>query len=284
LQQTVDKGFQPVNFQKPSRWTKDDYLMKTRKHCSLAVYTLLAACFFSFVGCSGSRSSGVNRTDESQASAASVSASGTTSQRSSSARPPEYRIGFLDQLEIRFTYHERFNEIATVRPDGRITLQNIGDIYVVGMTPSELDRTITEAYSEFINTPEVTVFVRSFAGHSVYILGEVERPGMVDMKPNMTILQALAAAGGPVRGAKLNSIVVLRKDETGEPKASRFDLNRKAIQEAAMQDERLQPQDIVFVPKTFIANMNEFLSQVYEGLFPPFDIYLRALREYNRSY
>jgi protein involved in polysaccharide export with SLBB domain len=169
-----------------------------------------------------------------------------------------------------------------VRPDGRITLEDIGDIYVAGMTPSELDRYLTAAYSEFVHAPEVTVFVRSFAGLSIYVLGEVERPGMVELKPNMTVLQALAAANGPSRGAKMNSVILLRRGATGEMKAIRLDLNRAAIQEAAAEDRYLQPEDIIYIPKTFIANVNEFLTQIYDGLFPPFDIYLRTLREYNR--
>ncbi|NUO79760.1 polysaccharide export protein [candidate division KSB1 bacterium] len=195
---------------------------------------------------------------------------------------PEYRVGVLDELEIRVQFHERLNELAKVRPDGRITLQEIGELYVLDLTAAEIDRIITEAYSKNLHTPEVTVFVRNFAGRSVYVLGEVDKPGRIDLMPNMTVLQALAAAGGTIRGAKMNSVVVLRPGSDGKLQAMRLDLNRGAIQNGLAQDQILLPQDLVFVPKTFIANVNEFLTQIYDGLFPPFDIYLRAVREYNR--
>ncbi|MCK6562524.1 polysaccharide biosynthesis/export family protein [candidate division KSB1 bacterium] len=196
--------------------------------------------------------------------------------------PPEYRINILDELEIKTRYHERLNEIAKVRPDGRITLEAVGDLYVVGRTPSQVDSLITAAYAEIVHAPEVTVYVRNFAGLAVYVLGEVDKPGQLELLPNMTVLQALAAAGGPIRGAKMNSVIVLRPDQAGELTGVRVDLARPALAAAAHQDLYLQPQDVVYVPKTFIANVNEFLTQVYDGLFPPFDIYLRALREYNR--
>lgn len=196
---------------------------------------------------------------------------------------PEYRLGILDELEIRVQFHERLNEMAKIRPDGRITLLEIGELYVLGLTANEVDRLITEAYAKNFHAPEVTIFVRNFANRSVYVFGEVEKPGRLDLMPNMTVLQALAAAGGSVRGAKLNSVVVLRPGNDGQLQATRLDLNRKAIHSGQAQDQLLLPLDLVFVPKTTIANVNEFLTQIYDGLFPPFDIYFRALREYNRN-
>ena len=192
--------------------------------------------------------------------------------------PPEYRIGTLDELEIRVRYHERLNVIVKVRPDGRITLEDLGDFLVLGMTPAKLDNAITAAYSAAIHEPEVTVFVRSFAGLSAYVLGEVRNPGIVEMKPQMTVLQALAAANGPIRSAKMSSVMMLRRDAAGQLQARRLDLNSAAVKNAAFEDIYVQPEDIIFVPKTFIASANDFLTQVYDGLLPPLDVYLRALR------
>lgn len=247
-------------------------------HSAIAFARLivLAAWGVAIVGCSGARSARVGD---------GTVFTGTTPGASNSASfyTPEYRIGILDDLEIRTKYHESLNEIVKVRPDGRITLENLGDIYVAGMTPSQLDSVITGAYAEIVHAPEVTVYVRGFAGVWVYVLGEVDKPGAIDMKPNMTVLQALAAASGPIRGAKMNSVVLLRRGEAGALNAARLDLTRADIANAEYQDQYLRPGDIIYVPKTVIANVNEFLSQVYDGLFPPFDIYFRALREYNRN-
>lgn len=195
---------------------------------------------------------------------------------------PEYRIGLLDELEVRVEFHERFNELVKVRPDGRITLVSIGDLYVLGMTPSELDRIITRAYARLVRDPEVTVFVREFGGRVIYVFGEVDKPGIFELQPGMTILQAIASAGGPIRGAKLNSVMLIRQSATGSPEAYRYDLSRKALHHGEEQDDVLLPRDIVYVPRTTIADINDFLSQFYSAILPPLDTYLRALREYGR--
>lgn len=235
------------------------------------------------LGCAGTHSSRPDQTKQLDVAAQAPSNIASIEANPDRAALLEYRIGILDELEIRVRYHERLNGLVKVRPDGRITLEDLGDIYVAGMMPSELDSAITQAYSAFVHAPEVTVIVRSFAGLSVYVFGEVDRPGIVEMKPKMTVLQAITAASGPIRGANLSSVMLLRRDAAGALKATRLDLKRSAIKAGAYQDLYIQPEDIVYVPKTFIANVNEFLTQVYDGLFPPFDIYLRALREYNRN-
>jgi protein involved in polysaccharide export with SLBB domain len=233
-------------------------------------------------GCAGTRAT-LSDAENASSAAAAASSSSSSEIKIFPAALPEYRIGFLDELEIRVRYHERLNGTVKVRPDGRITLEDLGDIVAAGMTPTELDSVITDLYSDAIHEPEVTVFVRSFATLSIYVLGEVRNPGIVEMKPKMTVLQAVAAASGPIRSAKMSSVMMLRRDAIGQIKAVRLDLKASAVKNAAYQDTYVQPEDIIFVPKTAIASVNNFLAQVYDGLFPPVDIYLRALREYNRN-
>jgi protein involved in polysaccharide export with SLBB domain len=219
------------------------------------------------LGCAGTRSSRSGNVDQLSATADLTNNEATSLASTSAAARPEYRIGILDELEIRVRYHDRLNGVVKVRPDGRITLEDIGDVYVAEMTPSELDSVITNAYSAVVHAPEVTVIVRSFAGLAIYVLGEVDRPGIVEMKPRMTVLQAITAASGPVRGASLSSVILLRRDTAGTLKATQLNLKGSVVKHGAYQDLRVQPEDIVYVPKTFIANVNDFLSQVYDGLF-----------------
>jgi len=245
-----------------------------RASLAAGILAVLGIMLFGCVGTHSSRS----ESDEDLNAGAGAKDTSAVASNNSPAPPPEYRIGTLDELEIRVRYHERLNVIVKVRPDGRITLEDLGDFLVLGMTPAELDNAITAAYSAAIHEPEVTVFVRSFAGLSAYVLGEVRNPGIVEMKPQMTVLQALAAANGPIRGAKMSSVMMLRRDAAGQLQARRLDLNSAAVKNAAHEDIYVQPEDIIFVPKTFFASANDFLTQVYDGLLPPLDVYLRALR------
>jgi len=251
--------------------------LKVRKHLAALTCLVLTAGSLGVWGCAGTRPT-LSEAANASNPAASAGNNAATGSGISPATLPEYRLGILDELEIRVRYHERLNNTIKVRPDGRITLEDLGDIFAAGMTPSQLDSVITDLYSKTIHEPEVTIFVRGFAGLSVYVLGEVRNPGIVEMKPKMTVLQAVAAASGSVRGAKMNSVMRLRRDAAGQIQAQRLDLNSTAIKNAAYQDIYVQPEDIIFVPKTFIASVNDFLTQVYDGVLPPVDVYLRALR------
>jgi protein involved in polysaccharide export with SLBB domain len=202
---------------------------------------------------------------------------------------PEYRLGFGDEIEVKFFNNAQFNELITVRPDGRITLEKIGDIYVTGMTPSQLDSLVTVTYADIIRDPEVTVFVRKFGSYQTYILGEVGKPGGYSVERNMTLVQALTVAGGVKYSGALSSIIILRGGEGEQVHALRIDisgyLSGKQLEiyvpdkeiELTMDEFYIKPLDLIYVPKTPIADVVAFLEQVYAGLLPPIDVYLRAL-------
>jgi len=193
---------------------------------------------------------------------------------------PAYRLGFGDVVEIKFFENERFNETVTIRPDGRISLERMGEIFVTGMTPLELDSLITLKYGEFIQEPDVTVIVRDFSGNQVYVLGEVNSPGGFPVERKMTLLQAIASAGGPKEGAKLGSVILLRQEADGESGARKVDLEeaiRNGDPNLRENDLYVLPRDILYVPKTNIANVSTFMQQIYDGFLPPVDLYLRWL-------
>jgi len=193
---------------------------------------------------------------------------------------PEYRLGFGDVIEVKFFDQDRFNETVAVRPDGRITLQRVGDVFVAGMTPTTLDSLITATYTQVLRAPDVSVFVRQFSKYQVYLLGEVRTPGGYPLQPGMTLVQSLALAGGVTKTARLGEVVVLRQGAAGGANGFKVDLGphldpgRSAAMDSLVY---LQPQDIVYVPKTALGTLNDFLTQVWSGLTPPLDTYLRWL-------
>ena len=160
------------------------------------------------------------------ASAPAPSASGTTApaprkaaaapattpvRTASSANQPEYRIGGGDKLQINVYKESDLTQSLQVRPDGRITLPLVGDIAAAGQTPMQLQRRLTESLREFVANPVVTVMVVEVADRVVYVMGEVNTPGAVPLKGSMTVLQALAVAGGFKDFANKGGIKVLRK-------------------------------------------------------------------------
>ncbi|MBN1998929.1 polysaccharide biosynthesis/export family protein [candidate division KSB1 bacterium] len=187
---------------------------------------------------------------------------------------PEYRMGFGDKLEIKFFYNEEYNSEVVVRPDGRITLQRLGDVLVVGMTPSELQTVIEKVYGEILVRPDVTVMVKSFGGYDCYVMGEVEKPGLYPITRGMTLLRAIAAAGGPKKTGKLNSIILVRGGQTDKAEVTRIDLSLSSVTKSN-SDRMIQAYDVIYVPRTFISDLHTFFKQFWDILLPPIDTYAR---------
>jgi len=191
------------------------------------------------------------------------------SQSTASPEPSEssaYLIRPGDELDIKFFYSPELNETVLVRPDGKISLQLLDDVQAAGLTPAQLDQIITEHYAKELRDPSVTVIVRSFSGQQVFVGGEVGTPGMVNLVPGMTPLQAVINAGGFKETAKLEAALVIRKGEDEAPHPIRVDLKQALYGRGPAAGFTLKPYDIVYVPKTFIAKANQFVRQYIEEL------------------
>jgi polysaccharide export outer membrane protein len=204
----------------------------------------------------------------------------TASQRANE-RPAEYRLGYGDVVEVKFFNDGQYNETVPVRPDGRISLQRVGDLNVVGMSPAELDKIVTNIYSEILLEPDVTILVREFGGQQCYVMGEVEKPGSYPIVRGMTLMRAIATAGGAKGTAKLNSVLLIRGDENQKAEIAKVDIDLSSLATNPDRDIPVRAFDVIYVPRTFIADVNSFVTQFYDIILPPLDIYTRYKYWYN---
>ena len=114
------------------------------------------------------------------------------------ARPDggEYRIGREDVLEVVVWHEPELTRVVPVRPDGKISLPLAGEMEAAGKTPAELQQTLTKSLSPYIHDAAVAVLVREINGPRVYVLGEVTKPGGFPLRGPMSVVQAIALAGG----------------------------------------------------------------------------------------
>ena len=128
----------------------------------------------------------------------------------------DYRIGSGDKLRIEVYKEEQLSQSVQVRPDGRITLPFLGDLVATDQKPIELRDAITVALREYVNNPTVTVIVVEATAATAYVMGEVNHPGAVTLQSGpLTVLQALAMAGGFKDFADTGNIRILRRTPTG---------------------------------------------------------------------
>ena len=165
-----------------------------------------------------------------------------------SANPvsPSYVIGPQDVIQVTVWKEPALSQSLTVRPDGMISLPLLGDISASGLTPTLLSTDLSSRLKKYINDPLVTVTVVTVNSKRVFLLGEVGHVGGMALTPDMTPLQAIAAAGGLSPYANAKHIYILRTDN-GKQKKIFFDY-KKAIKTGNEQGIVLVPGDTIVVP------------------------------------
>ena len=125
--------------------------------------------------------------------------------------PAGFLLGPEDELEITVWKNQDLSRITIIRPDGLISMPLIGDIQAAGLTADALAQRITERLKQyFATTPAVSVIVKTTNSYSVYVLGEVVKPGKFQLKSYVTVLQAISMAGGFTAFASKNKLRIVR--------------------------------------------------------------------------
>lgn len=174
-----------------------------------------------------------------------------------------------DTFEVKLFYSPELNDSVIVRPDGKISLQLIGEVQAAGMRPADLEAELRERYAKVLRDPVVAVVVKQYQAQHVFVAGEVRTPGEMVLQDRMTALQAIGHAGFFTADAETRSVAVLRYRGTGGPEF--FMLDIKAMidgQPDAGADVMLQPLDVVFVPQTQIASVADFFSRYVDRIVP----------------
>ena len=156
----------------------------------------------------------------------------------------EYRLGPEDQIQFFVWKEPDLTLDVTVRPDGMITVPLLGDVAASGRTPASLAGILAADLQRLIESPRVTVSVSQATSARVYVIGQMVRPGEFALLGRMTVLKALALAGGFKDFAKSDSIVIVREDQSVIP----FNYKRVTDGRDVSQNVLLAAGDTIVVP------------------------------------
>jgi len=177
----------------------------------------------------------------------------------------EYILGPADEIELRVWGYDDLYQLITIPPNGTATFFPVGKIKVSGMTSTELEESYKEKLKVYVKEiPSVTVVVKEYNYYRLYVLGEVNKPGLYPYPGRLTVMQAISMAGTYTRRAQLHRINVVRVDRD-EPSIARVatinleDIMRKGD---ITQDVVLHPGDIVFVPSSFVSSVKDIIGEV----------------------
>jgi polysaccharide export outer membrane protein len=169
----------------------------------------------------------------------------TAGDDSAAAAVENYDIGIEDVLRVVVWNEPDLTVDVAVRPDGKITLPLIDDVDVKGHSPLEVRDMITERLSRFIREPSVTVIVAEINSFRVFILGEVNTPGMLTFRRPTRLLQALASAGGLTQYSKKEALLL--RDQYGVEKRVQINLKHLLAGDTKTENLLLRPNDTLII-------------------------------------
>lgn len=184
-----------------------------------------------------------------------------------SAQPDEYKLGPGDVLNIGvWGYEDLKSEELIIRPDGKLSFPLAGELSVQGMTSGELTAALTTRLGNYVKDPNVTVNIAKFRTTRVYVLGEVNKPGMYELEKQHNLLDAVGMAGSYTKRAAKKEIFVIRRDNVDKPQ--KLNLLKLLQKGDVSQNVVLNEGDVVYLTSngkiTFATDVLPWITAAYQ--------------------
>jgi len=192
------------------------------------------------------------------------------------AREPGYRLKAGDVVSVSFVSDPGQEFRTPITPEGTLVVPMAGEVVAAGMTVGGLADAITEEMSGLLLDPRASVVLEEVAQQPVFVIGEVEAPRRIEISPGLTVSMALAEAGGLRPTGRPSSVMVVRTYGVPEPTAFKVDITKVLSGRDLTQDVELVGNDVIYVPKSVIGKVGEFVDLFIENIAPAQLFYLRG--------
>lgn len=185
-----------------------------------------------------------------------------------SDQAPTYRLGAGDKLKIDFLLTPELSQDALVEPDGGVALKSIGRTSAQNLTLAQFKAEVERLSSARLLHPMVTVALAEPRAARIIVGGQVARPGVYPLPARATTLEAVMLAGGLLPESRMDEVVVLRQRPNGPPMLRTVNLNAFVAQGAARESITLASEDIIFVPRSRVAEIDLWVEENINKLLP----------------
>lgn len=172
---------------------------------------------------------------------------------------PFYTLQPSDVVSVKYRYTPEYDATVSVRPDGFITLPIVGDVKVSGMPVADAQRAVRTAAERRLRDPELTFELKDFQRPRFVVGGEVDKPGQFELRGRVTVLEALAMAGGLKSSAKHSKVVLFRRFDESHAVTRVIDAKALAKADRREPDPFLRPGDFLFVPQNRISKFERLV-------------------------
>lgn len=175
-------------------------------------------------------------------------------------RNPRYRLQPGDVIELQYVYTPEYNQSVNVQPDGFASLTLAGELKLAGLTVQEAQDTILEKVGQTLRDPQLTVLLTEFESPSFVVAGDVAKPGKYEMRGTVTVVQAIAEAGGFTDASKKSQVILYRRAATGAGQARLLNMKDIMTGRGLDEDPTLRAGDMLVIPKNRISKVKDTIN------------------------
>lgn len=181
----------------------------------------------------------------------------------------EYRLLPGDEITVKMPLNPELDTTGPIGPDGRFSIPLVGRVEIGGLTLGDAETAISRQLREgrIVADAKPGIVVVKYKG-VIYVGGEVRNPGSVPLAQALNPLQAILSAGGLLDTARSRKVAIIRQASTATHKVETVNLRDIVKTGGGQAPIVLAPGDVVFVPKSTIAEVNLFVNQYINGLIP----------------
>lgn len=156
-----------------------------------------------------------------------------------------------DLVDIQVYMEDNMNRVLRISGNGTVTFPLVGNVKIAGFSLEQAERILANRLMTYIRQPQVSMLVKEYGNKTVYVLGQVSKPGAIQIPPEkqLTVLEAITSVGGFTDVANASKVRVLRMED-GKQKSMDVDVSQITKQGNKSLDIALQPGDVVFVPQS----------------------------------
>ncbi len=170
-----------------------------------------------------------------------------------------YKLHIGDSLDLNYRLTPEFNQSITIQPDGYASLNVAGDVKLAGLTLAEAHDLIVEKDSVRLNQPELNLVLSNFQKPYVVVGGAVAQPGKIELREDMTAMQAVILAGGFAETARDTRVIVFRHINSDMGEVHELDLHNLWKTKKLEQDMALQSGDMILVPVNRLEHFSRYM-------------------------
>ena len=180
---------------------------------------------------------------------------------------PLYVLQPGDTVTVSFRYTPELNDDVVIGPDGRALLKATGEVKAAGLTLPELQQAVVRGSAGKLVDPEVAVTLKDYDRPHVFVAGEVNTPGRLDLRRPTTALQAILASGGPKDDAALGRVLLFRRIDADTAEVHVLQLAKYGSRSREKNDMLLQPDDMLLVRHDIPSRIERYIKLFNIGFY-----------------